>query len=70
VGDGGVHCVGDGVNVGDGATVAIVGSVCGSTQAPKHINGVIKSAVMNIRISLCIFNLHFPIPPPLTLRRP
>jgi hypothetical protein len=69
VGDGGVNCVGDGVNVGDGAKVALAGSVCSATHSLKLINGVIKSAVMNIRISLRISNLHFPFPPPLTLRR-
>jgi hypothetical protein len=77
VGDGGVHCIGDGAksgigdgfNIGDGATVALTSSVCDVTHALKLINGVMKSAVMNIRISLCISDLHFPIPPPLTLRR-
>jgi hypothetical protein len=69
VGDGGVNCVGDGVNVGNGAKVALSGPVCGAKHALKLINGVIKSAVMNIRISLRISNLHFPVPPPLTLRR-
>jgi hypothetical protein len=69
VGDGGVNRVGGGVNVGDGAKVALSGSVCGAKHALKLINGVIKSAVMNIRISLRISNLHFPVPPPLTLRR-
>jgi hypothetical protein len=68
VGDGGVHCVGDGVNVGDGATAALAGSVCGATHALKPINDIIKSAVMNIRISFRISNLHFPVQPPLTLR--
>src|SRR5262249_25054024 len=55
---------GDGVNVGAGAgaTGPPVFSVGAVEHAFQIIGSVTTSASMNIRVSLRIFNLHFPIP--------
>src|SRR5262249_37357230 len=57
---------GVGVNVGASAGDGVTGPAVVSVGAVEHafqlIGSVTTSASMNIRVSLRIFNLHFPVP--------